>query len=124
MSENPDCPYCGSSVPLDHARVGYDEKVKVRCRNCGGEFEYMPGFGSFSLPGEGPHTQRQRPVRTEGSYPGTVYEGEASWTTETPRPKQSGCGTCCTICCCCLLFPTIFIIIIMGFLGGFFWLFG
>ena len=122
MSQNnADCPYCGSSVPLDQVRVGYDEKVKVRCRNCGGQFEHMPGFGSFSLPGEGPRTQRQ--VRSEGPYPGTAPGGADPWTSETPPPKKSGCGTCCTICCCCLLLPTIVSMIILGILGGFLWMF-
>lgn len=121
MSQNPDCPYCGSNVRLDDARVGYDEKVKVRCPNCGGQFEFMPGFGSFSLPGEGPRTQQQRPVRTEGSYSGTEYGRDDPWTTETPPPQKSGCGTCCTICCCCLLLPTIITVMIFGFLGGFLW---
>ncbi|MHA1136990.1 MAG: hypothetical protein ACTSSE_10935 [Candidatus Thorarchaeota archaeon] len=123
MSQNPDCPYCGSSVPIDHARVGYDEKVKIQCSNCGGQFEYMPGFGSFSLPGEGPRTQQRR-VRTEGSYPGAVYEGEAPWTASSQPPKKSGCGTCCTICCCCLLFPILSTLMLFGFFGGFMWLFG
>ena len=100
MSEKPNCPYCGSSVSIDHVRAGYDEKVKVRCHNCVGQFEYMPGFGSFSLPGEGPRTQPR--VSSEGSYPGTVYQGDAPWTSETPPPKKSGCGTCCSICCCCI----------------------
>ena len=106
MSENPNCPYCGSSVSTDHVRAGYDDKVKVRCHNCGGQFEYMPGFGSFSLPGEGPRTQRR--VTSEGSYPGTIYQGDAPWTTETPPPKKSGCGSCCAIClCCCCGLPLI-----------------
>jgi predicted Zn finger-like uncharacterized protein len=122
MSQNAVCPYCGSSIIVDDTRISYDEKITLRCRNCGGQFEYMPGFGSFSLPGEGPRTQRQ--VRTEGSYPGTVYEGDAPWTTGPPPPKKSGCGTCCTICCCCLLFPTVFVLMILGFFGGLFWIFG
>ncbi|MGY5880629.1 MAG: zinc-ribbon domain-containing protein [Candidatus Thorarchaeota archaeon] len=123
MSQNPDCPYCGSSVRIDDSRIGYDEKVKVRCPNCGGQFEFMPGFGSFSLPGEGPRTQHQRAVRTEGPYSRPGYGSDAPWTTETPPPKKSGCGTCCTICCCCLLLPTIISVMIFGLLGGFFWLF-
>ena len=122
MSQNPDCPYCGSNVRLDNARVGYDEKVRVRCPNCGGQFEYMPGFGSFSLPGEGPQTQRR--VTSDGSYPGPIYAGESSWTTERPPRKQSGCGTCCAICFCCLLFPTFFFMLMFGLFGGFLWLFG
>jgi predicted Zn finger-like uncharacterized protein len=124
MSQNADCPYCGSSVPVDDSRVAYDEKISVRCRNCGGLFEYMPGFGSFSVPGEGPRTQRQGPVRNEGSYPSTTYDGEAPWGTEPPPRQQSWCGTCCTICCCCLLFPTIFFLIVLSFFGGISWLFG
>ncbi len=124
MTQNADCPYCGSSVPVDDSRVAYDEKISVRCRNCGGLFEYMPGFGSFSVPGEGPRTQRQGPIRSEGSYPSTTYDGAAPWETEPPPRQQSGCGTCCTICCCCLLFPTIFFLLFFGFFSGISWLFG
>lgn len=120
MSQNPDCPYCGSSVSIDHVRAGYDEKVRVQCRNCGGQFEYMPGFGSFSLPGEGPRTQRR--VTSEGSYPGTVYQGDAPWTTETPPRKQSSCGTCCVICCCLIGISTIFPLMLL--FSGIFWIFG
>ncbi|MGY5870867.1 MAG: hypothetical protein RTV72_01340 [Candidatus Thorarchaeota archaeon] len=120
MSQNPNCPYCSASVPIDHVRVGYDEKVKVRCHNCGGQFEYMPGFGSFSLPGEGPRTQRR--VATEGSYHGTVYEGEVPWTTESTPPKQSGCGTCCAIICCLIGISVIFPIMWL-FSGLLWWLF-
>ncbi|MGY5859530.1 MAG: hypothetical protein RTU63_09175 [Candidatus Thorarchaeota archaeon] len=120
MSQNnPDCPYCGSSVPIDNARVGYDEKVTIRCHNCGGQFEYMPGFGSFSLPGEGPRTQRQ--VRPEGSHSSSGYQGDPWATPPSQPPKKSGCGTCCTICCCCLLLPLIFTVSLFGLFGGFFW---
>ncbi len=119
MSENPNCPYCGSSVSTDHVRAGYDEKVKIRCHNCGGQFEYMPGFGSFSLPGEGPRTQPR--VSSEGSYPGTIYQGDAPWTTESPPPKKSGCGTCCSICCCCcgLLFILPVLMVFLTILSTF-----
>ncbi len=116
MSEVPVCPYCGSSVPIDFSRVGYDEKVVVRCRNCGGEFEYMPGFGAFSLPGEGSRMPSQ--VRTEGSYSGTSYDDDA-WSLDRPAAQQSGCGTCCTICICIIILMTIF-----PFFYGFWWLFG
>ncbi|MFW9844120.1 MAG: MJ0042-type zinc finger domain-containing protein [Candidatus Thorarchaeota archaeon] len=122
MSQNPDCPYCGSNVRLDHVQVGYDEKVKVRCPNCGGQFEYMPGFGSFSLPGEGPRTQRR--VTTDGAYPSPQYGSDTPWTTEPSPKQQSGCGTCCWICCCCLLLPTIITVMLLGAFGGFWWLFG
>lgn len=118
MSQNPDCPYCGSSVSIDHVRAGYDEKVRVRCSNCGGQFEFMPGFGSFSLPGEGPNTQRR--VRTDGSQPG--YQRDPQWTTETPPRKQSSCGTCCAICCCLIAISTIFPLFLL--FSGIFWLFG
>jgi len=42
MSQNPDCPYCGSSVSIDHVRAGYDEKVRVRCSNCGSVHSHFP----------------------------------------------------------------------------------
>jgi len=115
MSELPECPYCGSRVPMDSTRVGYDEKVVVQCRNCGGQFEYMPGFGAFSLPGEGSRIPSQ--VRTEGSYSGSSYDDDA-WSMDRPA-QQSGCGTCCTICICLIIITTIFPLFF-----GFWWLFG
>ncbi|MBN2230253.1 MAG: hypothetical protein JW779_11755 [Candidatus Thorarchaeota archaeon] len=128
MAENPYCPYCGTSVRADNIRMDYDEKVKVRCPNCGGLFEYLPGFGAFSLPGEQPRRQRDQPPSTsfDGSYPGAVYESDVPWTTERPQQQQSGCGTCCSIACCCFLFLFVIVplLVVFGFFGSIFWLFG
>ena len=117
MSEVPVCPYCGANVPTDFSRVGYDEKVVVRCRNCGGQFEYMPGFGAFSLPGEG--QQMPSSVRTEGSYYGSSQDDGESWQLDRPAQQNSGCGICCTICICLIVLSTLF-----PLFYGFWWLFG
>jgi hypothetical protein len=101
--------------------MDYDNKVKLRCKNCGGIFEFLPGFGSFSLP---EHEQRSS-VRHEGSMPRyrhEVYEADAPWGTERPPGQQGSCGVCCTIIfCLCFIVPVIiaFMSIILGF--GFFW---
>ncbi len=122
MSQTADCPYCGSRVALTQTRVGYDEKVRVYCPNCGGQFEHMPGFGSFSIPGEGPRTQQR--ISTDGAYPGTTYEDGSPWKTESRPPQQSGCGTCCGICICIIILFTILPILFgFGFISWFFWLF-
>ena len=122
MSEVADCPYCGSRVQTTQT-MDYDSKFKLRCNNCGGFFEYMPGFGAFSLPEE----QQRGPVRYEGSafrprY--EVYEEDAPWGTERPYyPPESSCGNCCAglIFCCCILPIIMFIIsLVLGF-GWFFW---
>ncbi len=120
MSENPTCPYCGSIVPADSRQLDYDEKVQMRCRNCGGLFEYLPGFGAFSLPDQG----RRQPSRSydDGSFPGTIYEGDAPYTIERPPQQQSACGTCCTIICCIIGLMVILPMLLFG--GFFFWLFG
>jgi hypothetical protein len=79
MSEVPDCPYCGVAVQTDRA-MDYDNKIKLRCNNCGGLFEFMPGFGAFSLP----ENERRGSVRHEGSRRRTsfdIYEEEAPWET-------------------------------------------
>jgi hypothetical protein len=119
MSENPTCPYCGAIVPADSRQLDYDEKVQMRCRNCGGLFEYLPGFGSFSLPDQG---SRREPATSDGSYPRTVYESDAPWTIEPPPQQQSSCGTCCTIICCIVGLLIILPMILIG--GWFVWLFG
>ncbi len=120
MSEVPDCPYCGAAVRTDRV-LDYDNKVKLRCNNCGGIFEFLPGFGSFSLPEQ----EQRTSVRHEGSLPGyryDVYEADAPWVTEEPSRPQNGCGTACfvVICLCCILPIVLFVtMIIMGI--GLFW---
>jgi hypothetical protein len=120
MSEIPDCPYCGAQVHTDRV-MDYDNKVKLQCRNCGGIFEFLPGFGSFSLPEQ----EQRRSVRREGSafrphY--EVYESEAPWGVERPPEQQGGCGACCGILfCLCFIIPVIITIASILFGFGFFW---
>ncbi|MFW9927095.1 MAG: hypothetical protein ACFFDM_10025 [Candidatus Thorarchaeota archaeon] len=106
MSETAECPYCGSNVRTQRI-VDYDNKIKLRCSSCGGLFEYMPGFGSFSLP------EQDRPESV--GYPGSrdytdhrVYEVDASWTVEPPQQQGGDCGKCCAIACIlCFILPVI-----------------
>jgi hypothetical protein len=89
----------------------YDEKSRVRCPNCGGHFEYMAGFGAFSLPGEG---QRMGARTTfDGSYP---EEPPTSLDSESYRREQGGSGTCCAVCVCFLL--------LLSFMFSFYLFFG
>ena len=119
MSEESDCPYCGAKVHTERV-MDYDSKIKLRCNNCGGFFEYMPGFGAFTLPDQ----ERRGSVRHEGYAPRTSfdrYEAAAPWETERPPAQQSSSGSCCGVlfCVCCVL-PII--LIIMSFVLGFGWL--
>lgn len=120
MSEVPDCPYCGAAVHTDRV-VDYDSKIKLRCNNCGGFFEYMPGFGAFTLP----EHERRGPTRHEGSafrphY--EIYEDEVPWGIERPPEQQDSCGTCCGIIfCLCFILPMIVVTIALLLGLGFFW---
>jgi hypothetical protein len=118
MSEVPDCPYCGNKVHTDRV-MDYDSKVKLRCNNCGGFFEYMPGFGAFTLP----ELERRGSVRHEGFFR-PHYEDEVPWETDTQPTQQSNCGNCCgvAVCLCCVLPIIMFIFsIILGFGWLWFW---
>ncbi|MHA2024652.1 MAG: hypothetical protein ACW98U_02030 [Candidatus Thorarchaeota archaeon] len=107
MSESADCPYCGQTVQT-RKQVDYDNKIKMRCNSCGGLFEYMPGFGSFSIPDE----DRRESVRYHGPTdyedPG-IYQAEAHWTVERPPSQQTTCGRgCVVLCLLCFILPVIF----------------
>ena len=121
MAEVPDCPYCGAKVHTERV-MDYDSKVKLRCKNCGGFFEFMPGFGAFSLPDQ----ERRGSVRYEGSVPRTsfdIYEAEAPWeSADRPPAEGGGCGAACFVimCFCCFLPILVFMLMII-FGIGFFW---
>ena len=120
MSEVPDCPYCGNPVHTDRV-MDYDSKIKLRCNNCGGFFEFMPGFGAFTLPEQ----ERRGSVRHEGPafrphY--EVYEDDAPWVTDTQPAQQSNCGSCCGVLfCLCFVLPIFIFIISIIFGFGWFW---
>lgn len=104
MSETAECPYCGSSVKTQRV-VDYDDKIKLRCSSCGGLFEYMPGFGSFSLPDP---TKRDS-VLYQGPIDLTQPDDfEMPWTTERPPTEGGECERCCAIVCIlCFILPVI-----------------
>lgn len=118
MSEVVECPYCGSSVQTQTV-VDYDDKIRLRCPKCGGQFEYMPGFGAFSLPKEeqrgsyrysGPSdysessgysgpSDYQEPEGYESQY-------EAPWRVERARTQGGDQSKCLAIfCCLCVVVP-------------------
>ena len=72
-----------------------DESVRLRCQSCGTVFEYIPGFGSFSIPGE------ERGAGYAGGFPslgtgGTDYGNEPG--SEIPT-GAGGAGAACVVCC-------------------------
>ncbi|MHA2084339.1 MAG: hypothetical protein ACXAEB_12855 [Candidatus Thorarchaeota archaeon] len=137
MSDAPKCPYCGESVAHD-VHGNYDDKVNVKCQNCGGVFEYIPGFGTFSVP-EDFHSdtqkrstpaQQQRPPPVEqqkqvfeSSGPST---GPELWEPRGPRFEDkkskeefdtgSACMKICALFCVqCVLF-LLLVVAMTGFL--------
>jgi hypothetical protein len=128
MSEEPTCPYCGAAVRTEKV-MDYDNKIKLRCSTCGGFFEFLPGFGAFSLPEE-ERTGSRSSVRHEGFMPDPrydVYEADAPWGSErlgsdAPPVQGSSCGTACFVISCLCCFIPILTFIMMIVLGvGLFW---
>ena len=128
MSEEAYCPYCGATVRTERV-MDYDSKIKLRCTNCGGFFEFMPGFGAFSLP-EQERMGSRGSVRREGFMPDSrydVYEADAPWGSErddsdVPLAQGGGCGVACFVISCFCCFLPILVFILMMVLGiGFFW---
>ena len=112
MSETAECPYCGPNTRTQRV-VDYDSKIKLRCSSCGGQFEYMPGFGSFSLPDQDRQDSVQYHGATDYSDPG-VYEAEVPWTIERPPSEGTTCGKACiVICLLCFFLPIISIFIFL-----------
>jgi hypothetical protein len=110
MSESAECPYCGQTVHTQR-EVDYDNKIKLRCNSCGGIFEYMPGFGSFSVPDQDRRESVRYHETTDYDQSG-VYGGEAPWTVERPAAQGTGCGKACIVLCLlCFFLPIISIFI-------------
>ncbi|MBN2230335.1 MAG: hypothetical protein JW779_12170 [Candidatus Thorarchaeota archaeon] len=98
MSESIDCPYCSTQLNV----TAQDDITKqyVRCTNCSGIFEYMPGFGTFSLPDRGMEFS-QRLRSTSRVYPDELDS------INQQQEQQGGCGGCCIV----LIVLFIFLII-------------
>lgn len=106
MSESTTCPYCGS--PVTEPRVlQSEESINVRCYKCGRVFEYIPGFGTFSISDQDSGVT----VSRGPTYQRMTEEG-------IPPPQQpSNCsGLCCTMVCVCLLMTMIpfFVFYLLG----------
>ncbi|MHA1768627.1 MAG: hypothetical protein ACTSV3_02105 [Candidatus Thorarchaeota archaeon] len=122
MSESAECPYCGARVPLDR-KYDYDSSARVVCPNCGGTFEYLAGFGTFSVEGEEPAREFPR-MTIEGSSDWerpAGFEEETIWRVQHPETEEDVCGSCCKIACCCLLLNIIIGMVLIGSHGGFLW---
>ncbi|MDF1539774.1 MAG: hypothetical protein P1Q69_12810 [Candidatus Thorarchaeota archaeon] len=108
MSQETSCPYC--KVP---GSIGTEDDIStiyIRCTNCGGVFEFMPGFGSFSLPDEG------RGFKAARGGPKTRYDQEYVISNDdVPQtgPQAAGC------CVLLLILISVFLPIILTLLFGF-----
>ena len=94
MSDLPTCPYCGA--PISSRPAGeYDQSVRLRCPNCRGVFEYIAGFGTFSLSDE------ERQSSTAEAFPGMRPSGGLSggFSTE-PQPGCNACAAVGLLLCC------------------------
>jgi hypothetical protein len=89
----------------------YDEKVDVHCDNCGGVFEYLTGFGSFSIDEEAPSSSHQtRHIN------GAIWSEPSAVSVSPERTGYGGsCGrVCACLCCFGIAFP--FLLYILFFL--------
>ena len=123
MSETAECPYCGT--PVQTRQYDYDTRTRIICPNCGGAFEYLSGFGTFSMPGEGRRRGRSRDY-SEGYEAHTPsweedrsgYQDGTTWTIDPPRRQDDGCESCCKVCCCCIILNFIIGFLLFGIFGG------
>ncbi len=108
MAESQTCPYCGS--PVTEPRVlQSEESLNVRCYKCGRIFEYIPGFGTFTVSESDSGVE----VSRGPTYQRMTEEGIA------PPQRPSNCSTlACTMCCMCLLM-TLIPFVMFYFLGMF-----
>ncbi|TFF91851.1 hypothetical protein EU545_02750 [Candidatus Thorarchaeota archaeon] len=108
MPEELNCPYCAAAV-TSRASLSDDEAVNIRCPNCGGVFEYIPGFGAFSLPNQGEGVRVDRgpfgPRMTRGGFT----------TDHTQTGGQTGSTAGCIVCICIasFIFPFLFGLFLM-----------
>lgn len=98
LSESVDCPYCQNPVPVPVVQDNVSSQY-LRCRSCGGIFQYMPDFGAFSLPDKGAEYLRQQ--RTSAR----MALDESRMGMQQPSGQQGG-G--CTACCCIFLIMGMF----------------
>ncbi|TFG10595.1 hypothetical protein EU538_01510 [Candidatus Thorarchaeota archaeon] len=103
LPEELNCPYCASLVTI-RSSLSDDEAVNLRCPNCGGVFEYIPGFGAFSLPNQGEGVRVQRgpfgPRMTSGGF--------STDQTQVGGANDSACGCIVCICIAGTLIPLLF----------------
>ncbi len=64
MSELVECPNCAARIDVKQ-ELHYDQTVSMNCPYCGGNFDYVPGFGALSS--KESQAPNQRPVRLDGS---------------------------------------------------------
>ncbi len=103
MAEETSCPYCG--LPANAGTAESDEKKTLRCSRCGGYFDYIPGFGAFSLSDE-EQSEHRRSQRWSG------YSGVPRTIEFSSESEGGPCIACCVIICILGVFfiPLIFIL--------------
>ncbi|NWF96340.1 MAG: hypothetical protein HXY34_09365 [Candidatus Thorarchaeota archaeon] len=109
------CPYCDSSVEV-YSSDNYDVARTMKCPNCGGTFQHIPGFGAYrpasgTAPPEGrtpvpPPTSRQWSGTFEGSTMGppdimgeTRRKGPSAKEYDAGSECAKGCVLICGLCC-------------------------
>jgi len=118
MSNEIVCPYCGNA-PWSGVSPQGDSSMRVRCDRCGGIFEYIPGFGAFSLPEMGRERSTMGDISGDSFIrsPGPEQQGDR-YAFPQAEQKREG-GNCCGTCCCCfilfILLPYLFFFIFIPF---------
>lgn len=107
MSQETSCPYCNADYNIPVVD-GDTTAVYVRCRKCGGVFEFMPDFGSFSLPDNGQDFTPTREIRSRVSQQEYVI-------TDDDTPDGSSCAACCCVALIILLSVVLPIAMILLF---------
>ena len=108
MSQETNCPYCQAeySIPVT---MDDTSTIHMRCNKCGGVFEFMPDFGSFSLPDQGRGFTPTRGGSTRR------YDQEYVITNDDVPPTGSGAACCCVLLA---ILVSVFLPIIMTLVFG------
>jgi hypothetical protein len=101
LSESIDCPYCQNPVAVPVVQDSVTSQY-LRCRSCGGIFEYMPDFGAFSLPDKGAEYMRQQRTSAREAL-------DESRMGMQPDARAQGGGGGCGACCCIFMLMGVFI---------------
>lgn len=108
MSQETNCPYCQAEFSIPVAE-GDTSSVHVQCSNCRGVFEFMPDFGSFSLPDQG------RGFAPSRRFGGSTRKQEFVISGDDVPQSGSGAACCCVVT---MILLSLFLPIILEFVFG------